>query len=155
MFKELFVESKTNLSDVVKQLNQHKNIKSAKINNDKNIDIKTTGDVKAWETDGTGELFKKLNLKLKHAYDGLAGKSYEMTMNEDIAESEKIAYKGGDKADTKEIEKYIKAFDYFVGRIDDRKKYNKVLDQNDMIKDKLREFGVTEFTPIGGKPIKL
>lgn len=72
-----------------------------------------------------------------------------------FTESEKIMYKGGDKSDAKEIEKYIKAFDYFVGRINDRKKYNKVLDQNDMIKDKLREFGVTEFTPIGGTPIKL
>ena len=45
------------------------------------IDIKTTGDVKAWETDGTSGIFKKAGLVLNHAYDGLAGLSYEMKIS--------------------------------------------------------------------------
>jgi hypothetical protein len=73
-----FVTEGSKLDKVVKELLKSKNVKTAKINHDNNIDITTSGDVKAWETDGTGEVFTELGLSLKHAYDGLAGKSYEM-----------------------------------------------------------------------------
>lgn len=76
-----------------------------------------------------------------------------------IDEAEKVSFEGGTKAMQKseEIEKLIKTFDYFVGRIDDQKKYKKVMAINDQIKAKLKdEFGVTAFKPIGAdKMIKL
>ena len=80
-FSEFITESK-NLNKIVKDLLKCKNIKTAKVNHDNNIDITTKGDVKAWETDGTGEVFTKLGLELKHAYNGLAGLSYEMSIKE-------------------------------------------------------------------------
>ncbi len=76
-FREYITEGK-DLSKTVKELLKCKKVKTAKINHDNNIDITTIGDVKAWETDGTGDKFTELGLELKHAYNGLAGKSYEM-----------------------------------------------------------------------------
>ena len=42
--------------------------------------LKQKTDVKSWETDSVGKTLTKAGLVLKHAYEGLAGLSYEMEL---------------------------------------------------------------------------
>jgi hypothetical protein len=78
-------------------------------------------------------------------------------MFKEIFTESKAKWKGGPDSyqSKREIENLIAGFDYYVGYIDDGVKYRNVKDNNNRIVQELDKLGVTHFTPIGGKEIKV
>ncbi len=82
-FEEMALqELKVTMKDVLKAFKKSSEVSKASINHDGTCDITTKHTLKDWEkgaeAEDFGVLLNNLGVYVKHAYKGLAGKSYEM-----------------------------------------------------------------------------